>query len=408
VRAAAVAAFLLAPVVLMASMLEDEFVRAYLGVVLCSALAAGLVLLARPAPALAGRELLALVAGFVITTAGSLGWERARGTSGLGLLHGILLDPLAQPALIALPLPVDAPAVAGALAALGACVLFLFARSRGRTSAAAAAGLHGLALLLAGVFVWLVADERVPAGPLASLPLLWLALTMPAADPRGEQGRRLLVAVAVLQALHAFPVAGSQVAWATFLFIPVGALLIADGWELTVAWLKPSLGLEGPRRKVAGVLLGSALLVLVALSVAETAGRLRAAYQAGVPLGLPGAEAIRVTPRQAVLYRRLATTLASRCATFMTMPGLNSLYLFSRVEAPTMRNATLWSALLPADAQAEIAARLARLPGTACVVRRPDPGFDRYETVLTRYIREEFVTVFTVGPYAFMVQRRSA
>jgi hypothetical protein len=393
-----------APLALMGPLSDLPPVRAFLVVATGAALA--LVLVERPGPAsrLPGSVLGALVAGALVATAASLGWELARGSTAAGLLRGIVLGPLEQPALIALPLPLGPEAAAGALAALAGCLLVVAAERRGWTGGAAVTRLRGPARMLAGALVWLIADERLPLGPLAALPLLWLARVGGAPAAGGaELGRRLLVAMAVLQSLHAYPVAGSQVAWATFLFIPVGALLLVDGWRETAeALARPTW------RRAAGAVLAAGALAGVAGSVAETAARLGAGYATGVPLGLPGAEAIRVPAGQARLYRLLARQLAARCTTFVTMPGLNSLYLFTGIEPPTRRNATLWSALLGDREQADIAARLARWPTPVCAVRRPSPDFDRFETPLTRYIREGFVTVFTVGEYAVMVQRRPA
>jgi hypothetical protein len=254
-----------------------------------------------------------------------------------------------------------------------------------------------------------VVDERVPVGPLAPLPLLWLALLPPPGPPAPgvTVGRRLLVGLSVLQALHAYPVAGSQVAWATFLFVPIGAILVADGWRRSVGALAPAAGPRPAWARPAGAVLALVAVALVAATVRTTGQRLEAAYAAGVPLGLPGTGGIRVRPGQARLYRVLATTLAARCRTFVTMPGLNSLHLFSGVDPPSARNTTLWVALLTAAQQAEVADRLARVDAPVCAVRKPDAYFDGQDTPLTRYIRREFVTVFTVGDYAFMMRREA-
>jgi hypothetical protein len=92
-------------------------------------------------------------------------------------------------------------------------------------------------------------------------------------------------------------------------------------------------------------------------------------YAAGVPQGLRGAQAIRVPPAEAHLYRAP-----------------------SRRTSPSARNTTLWVALLTPAEPTEIADRLARVDGPVCAVRRPDARFDGQATSLTRYIRREFVT----------------
>jgi hypothetical protein len=412
-RLVAAAAFVLAPVALMAPLAGEPPVAAFLVLVVGSALAVAVVLLdaasAGPDPAAPRAEGLALGAAFAAAAGASVAWEIGRGTSPGALVDGLVLAPARQLEAIALLLPVTAPDAAGALAGLGVALGWLAARRAGWTAGRPAAAIEGAAQLAAGAFVWLVVDERVPVGPLAPLPLLWLALLPPPGPPAPgvTVGRRLLVALSVLQALHAYPVAGSQVAWATFLFVPIGAILVADGWRRSVGALAPAAGPCPAWARPAGAVLALVAVALVAATVRTTGQRLEAAYAAGVPLGLPGTGGIRVRPGQARLYRVLATTLAARCRTFVTMPGLNSLHLFSGVDPPSARNTTLWVALLTAAQQAEVADRLARVDAPVCAVRKPDAYFDGQDTPLTRYIRREFVTVFTVGDYAFMMRREA-
>jgi hypothetical protein len=413
-RLVAAAVFVLVPAALMAPLAGTPPVAAFLVLVTGSALAVAVVLLATTAGASQGAdarvECLSLGSAFVTAAGASIGWELVRGTSAMGFIDGFVLAPARQLEAIALLLPVTAPAAAGALAGSGAALAWVAAGRTGRMHGPVITGIEGVAQLAAGAFVWLVADERLPVDPLAPLPLLWLALLpRPAAPGPGVvAGRRLLVALAVLQALHAFPVAGSQVGWATFLFVPVAAILLTDGWRRAVLAVAPAAGPLARWAHPVGAVLALAMIALAAGTVRTTGQRLEAAYAAGVPLGLPGTEGIHVRAGQARLYRVLATNLAARCRTFVTMPGLNSLHLFSGVDPPSARNTTLWVALLSAAQQADVAERLARVDAPVCAVRRPDAYFDGQDTPLTRYIRREFVTLFTVGEYAFMIRRDPA
>jgi hypothetical protein len=406
-RLGAAAAFVLAPVALMAPLAGQPPVAAFLVLVAGAALAVAAVVLDTVPPAADAASLRAECRALGVAVAGtaiaSVAWALARGTTPGALLEGLVLGPARQLEAIALFLPVTAPAAAGALASLGGALAWLAARRSGRATGRSVTAIEGAVQLAAGAGLWLAADERLPGGPLAPLPLLWLALLPPpdAPAPGVALGRRVLVALAVLQALHAYPVAGSQVAWATFLFVPIGAILLADGWRRSVTALAPRAGWARP----VGAVVALAVTALVGATVRTTGQRLEATYAAGVPLGLPGTEGIRVRPGQARLYRVLAATLSARCRTFVTMPGLNSLHLFSGVDPPSARNTTLWVALLSAAQQAEVADRLARHDAPVCAVRKPDAAFDGQDTPLTRYIRREFVTEFTVGDYAFMLRR---
>jgi hypothetical protein len=392
----------LAPVALMAPRAAVPEVRGLLVLGVSATLGVVLALgLAAPRGLLAARD-LALFAGIVLATlAASCLREVSRGTTLAGLVRGVVLDPLALPGFNLYVLPAGPAALVVALAALALAALVVaaprdwIARPGVRPAAAATR-------LLGGTFLWLAADGRLVANPLLAWPLLWLALIPEAAGAadRERAGRALLVAVAALQALHAFPVAGSQLAWATFLFVPVGALLLADGWRgLALAWAPVG------RRWIAATA-AVAMVAVAAAAVAATGATFRFVYRAGTPLGLPGAEAIRVAPEQAAVYRRL-TRLVGSCRTFVTLPGLNSLYLFSRREPPTMWNTTSWMRLLTEAQQTEIVRRLADTGDPVCAIGHAEVALHWFDTPLVRYIRQEFTPVASIGQYRVLVRRAS-
>ena len=113
-----------------------------------------------------------------------------------------------------------------------------------------------------------------------------------------------------------------------------------------------------------------------------------------MPLGLPGAESIRVPAEQAKLYQLLVGTLRARCRTFVTQPGLNSFYLFTGMEPPTRANTTVWMLLLSDAQQEQIVERLVDAPAPVCALRRQRRV---YTTPLARYIEERFVTLYGGG-----------
>ena len=157
--------------------------------------------------------------------------------------------------------------------------------------------------------------------------------------------RLLLPSLAVvLEALHAYPVAGSQLQWSAFLQIPVGAICVANG----VRGLAFSLSGKGERRGM--VLLGSVaamvmILVLVNTQLRESLREARAAYNGAVPLGLPGATAIRLSQPEVELYRKVSSSVDAHCRSFVMLPGMNSFYFWTEQEPPTSYNATGWMTL---------------------------------------------------------------
>ena len=390
------------PIVLLAPRLGEPTVRAHLAATLASVLGVLAVAVAVPRERqpLGGR-LSALAISGALVLAACLGWEVARGTTLAGLLDGVVLGPLRHPGEFFVEPELGREAFVTAAAGLGAALAFAWARRRGLTEGAPGSAVVGAVQLLGGAVLWLAAAHRVPAAPLALTPFFWVAL----AGRRGEGGSLgplVLAMVAALQTLHAYPVAGTQVAWATFLAIPVGGVALADGWRRLRGALETVGALGAGSARLAGAALGAGLAVATVSGVYATHRRLETAHAHGVPLGLPGAERIRVPAEQAALYRFLAGNLASRCRTFVTQPGLFIFHLVTEMDPPTRLNATVWMLLLSDAQQERIVERLAGSPSPVCALRRQRRVFT---TPLARYIEERFVTLFEVDSFEFRIRR---
>jgi hypothetical protein len=177
------------------------------------------------------------------------------------------------------------------------------------------------------------------------LAFAWVALIpVPGRRPAGlgaEFTTRLLPPFAVLQALHAFPVAGSQVGWSTFLLIPVGAVCLSNGVRGVAACL------PGQIERRAATAIGVSAALLVALHVGDVKLRdewnyNRSLTDAWTPLGLPGSNRMRVSPEDRELYGAVTAALNENCRAFLTLPGMNSFYPWTGQEPPTGLNATAW------------------------------------------------------------------
>jgi hypothetical protein len=390
------------PVLLLAPRFGDPTVRALLAVTLASVLGVAAVALTTPAAraARAGRLRAVAIPGAVVLAA-SLAWELARGTTLAGLLDGVILGPLRHPGEFFVEPELGREAYVTAVAGLGGAMAFAWARRRGHAEKWPGSAIVGATQLLLGGVLWLGAAHRVPAPPLALTPFLWIALPGRRAE-RGPTGPLVLAMVAALQALHAYPVAGTQVAWATFLAIPVGGVALADGWRTLRGALETAGVLGATSSRLAGAALGAGLAVAAVSGVYGTHRRLELGYAQGVPLELPGAERVRVPPEQAALYRMLAGNLARRCRTFVTQPGLFSFHLFTGMDPPTRLNATVWMLLLSDTQQERIVERLAGAPTPVCALRRQRRVFT---TPLARYIEERFVTLFEVESFEFRIRQ---
>jgi len=177
-------------------------------------------------------------------------------------------------------------------------------------------------------------------------------------------GRRALVAIAVFQALHVYPVAGSQLGFASFLLIPAGVIGVVDAIQVA----REHLAAVG---RIAVIVVP---LVLIAGFVTDDRfdpGRVRDAYEAETALGLPGAGWVRGLSPQVSAYRSLTQALRRHCDTFFSIPGLNSFYIFTEEEPPTGFNVGPWMYVLTGDEQRDVVRRLRRVD-RLCVLRNDD------------------------------------
>jgi hypothetical protein len=197
------------------------------------------------------------------------------------------------------------------------------------------------------------------------LPLLPVFVAPLRPDPAPSGSGRLLLAtlalIALPQVLHAFPVAGSQMAWGTFLLLPFFAAGVTEAWQcLTESsqpharWLRPA---------------GGAALLLVGgfqLGVLAETGWDR--YHTSRPLDLPGAGDIRIEGYFRQALRLLSLNASLHADLLFSRQGMYSYNLWSGVPTPTAQNATHWFWLLDDARQQEIITRLQATPRTAFIV----------------------------------------
>lgn len=252
------------------------------------------------------------------------------GSSAAAVLDSLVVGPARLPTMfIFMPpslFPAALPAAAGAALA---CAV--------RATATTRLGPHvvGLCQLALGAITLLGAwsGDRSPLLISGVTPFLWLGLLTPPGVPEGaglRRARLLLCWLAVLLPLQAFPVAGSQVSFGTVLHILVGAVCLAGG----MGWVRSRAGdLARPRLRVAAG--GLALLALTGATLWELR-RATSAYDALVPLDLPGAVRLRQPLEVVQVLQRLSTALRERADTFLSVPGFSSLYFWTGKEPPTL------------------------------------------------------------------------
>ena len=154
---------------------------------------------------------------------------------------------------------------------LAAALAFVWARRRGLTGRPSGPPWWGWRSWRAGSSSG--SGQRIASrlDPSRYVPLLWIGLAGRRAEA-GSLGTLVLAMVAALQTLHAYPIAGTQVAWATFLAIPVGGVALADGWRRIRDALAEAEVFDAARRRLAGVALGVALVTVTVSGAYATHG----------------------------------------------------------------------------------------------------------------------------------------
>jgi len=414
--------FVAVPLLLMASKFGEAWARHYAVHVAVAALAIVAVLRARTAPERDGEELRWLLGGLVVVGLTVCAAIVAAGTSPGGLIEGVIQQPLRQSDAFSLALGLANRTYLFDLLGLTGAIAYWYS-SRNRTEAFSPAFLSlasvlsivvGLEMALSVVGKTALFDLiTFPGYQFSFLAFAWVALVplAPVEDDETAFPRLFLPVLAVLQALHAFPVAGSQVAWSTFLLIPVGAICVANG----VRGLNAVLVGERERRTVAAIGAVAAVIsfaVIINLQLRLPLKEYRAAYNGSVSLGLPGAEDVRVSPEEAATYQEVTAAIDENCRSMVMLPGLNSFYFWSQEEPPTGFNATGWPTLFDEAHQRRVIEETRSIKGL-CELRNEGQaagwsGGTTPDTPLVRYMHQGFRPLVTIGPYELLRREGAA
>lgn len=408
--------FVALPLLLMTSKLGEAWARHYAVHVAIAALTVAIALRARSVSRRSGEELWWLGGGLLVVGLTICAALLAAGTSLGGLVEGIVRQPMRQSDAFSIQLGLgNRTYLFDLLALTGAFAYWYSTRDAQRTPSPAWTALWsllaiaiGAAMALSTIGRTVLFDQPAYAGyQLGLLAFAWVALVPP---PGGEDGRTafarlLLPPLAVLQALHAFPVAGSQVAWSAFLLIPVGAVCIANG----VRGLNRQLDGERERRglfAVGAVAALAAFGVLINIQLRQPLDTARAAYDGSIPLGLPGAEDVRLSEPEVQLYRQVSAAIDHNCGSLVMLPGMNSFYFWTEQEPPSGFNATAWPTLFDDATQDRVIEATRSIEGLCLLENVPLAqgwsGGEVPDGPLVRYLGEGFRPVTAIGDYALL------
>jgi hypothetical protein len=269
------------------------------------------------------------------------------GTSVSALWTGVIVRPSQFADVFQMPLVLPATNIAAAGAALALALGYAALTQRGKQPGPLV--IAAVKLAAAGIGLY---SMRAGFGQMIAniAPVVWIMLLPSDANDGDERalGRRVLATSAVLQALQAYPVAGSQLGFATFLMLPVIFTTGYDALRTLARW---------PRGARVLLLAPQLVFVIVGLWLYRpilSVAPWRNTYDVSFALRLPGATHLRMPASHVADFQWLSANLAGRCDILLTLPGLYSFNAWSHLDPPSASNVTAWMTLLTEAEQAAI------------------------------------------------------
>lgn len=401
-RRAVTAGLLLLPVAVMHHIITTDWVATFAFVSAAAGIGIRLSLPARLEPPVPWQGLWRGLAAGTVVTCITVVFMRLTGTSWAGLLEGVILGPLRHPTAYAAFVKWR-PGVA-VLAVFSVLLLVWLVRKPADGRLAWVAGARILAAIIY-LLCWsgvLPLDMHAFALSYGLTALPWFVLSLRESD-RTAGARAWLALLCVTQALHAFPVAGSQISWGTFLWLPLAALGVCDTLQAVVE-RHPRAG-AGYRR----LLLPAGVTALVAWNCWNYSRIVQDRQLDSDSLGLRGAETLQLPQRFTSAARILSQNAALHAEPLFTLPGMLSFNYWSDISPPTTLNTTHWFTLLDVGQQAAIRARLEASPRACLIVQRHVYDFLKTthiatESPLTQWLHANFTPAFSLESYEFWVR----
>ncbi len=266
---------------------------------------------------------------------------------------------------------------------------------------------------------WAMAATRIACGLLIWFPptqgfALRISLAWVAALPTGREEdsaawrfvRVMVPAVAVLNSLFAYPIAGSQVGFAETMFVLCGAVCVTDGLNdpALAAALSSFLRIgRGSARTALTVATVTFALAISLGAVALSLGRLHRKYDSYRALPFSGAKQVRLPQAEITTFSALITAARAHCRTLITTPGLPSLNLWSGLPAPSSFTIIgLWWEVPPSHELTSAYRQAASAPGLCEIRNAEEIHFWVKEQPLpriplVRYLERDFTPIGTYG-----------
>lgn len=369
---------------------------------------------------LARQAVVWLLTGFATGVAVIMGIVLVDGTSLAAWWQETVALPTHQDVLFSIPITLSEEIVYWAAGAVAAA--WVVRRLRATSAAPQEPSLVGaLGRIVAALAIWfsIVSADPFNISPnnanfALAIVLAWVAAIPSTRDDGSRQGcfvRLFLPSFAVLEALQAYPVAGTQVMFGSLLFLVCGAVCFADGWSDLEAWGAARNTLDGlrvPRTIMAAF--ATALTVALAFAYVvrpmETVGN---TYAANPGLPFVGASRLHLPAAEVSSFTQIVTALRAHCHSVITLPGLLSFNLWSGLPAPSGLTAEPFWRLL-SHAQEQSALRSAKAAPALCSVRNEqqtanwDNGKPPPQVPLVSFIERDFTPIGEYEGYIVSVR----
>lgn len=199
-----------------------------------------------------------------------------------------------------------------------------------------------------------------------SLLILWLLIVdLPPESGLAYSNRLLLALFAPLFSLQLYPMAGSQVAWASLMPITAAAVLVGDGLN--------SLAREVDRgalpRRIGLIASGAGTLLTLFLFayLGESTWAHMQRWRAAPSLNLPGARWLHLPPAETARLTSTVAKITQNCQAVLYLPGLYSFWIWSGVPPVEEKRINTWPFLWPDEVQKNELRSLGRR-SQACVL----------------------------------------
>jgi hypothetical protein len=359
-----------------------------------------------------------LLAGFGLCTVVVIGIVLTLGTSLGALFHEIVVVPASGVGLVS-AINLNEDVVYWAVGAVGAAWVVRRLRSG---SARTHPGLPGaVGRIFAALAIWfsIVSVDPFNISPenanfALAMVLAWIAAIPSTRDDGSLQGRfaRVLIpSLAVLQALMAYPVAGTQVMFGSLLFLVCGAICFADGWSDLEAWGAARGARDGSLapRTIMGALATALAIVFTLQYVARPLEISGNAYAANQRLPIAGATLMRLPAGQVGVFKQITTLLQAHCRSVITLPGMFSFNLWSKLPAPSgLMDEPFWDQLSRSQERSALASSMST-PGL-CAVRNDqlaanwNAGKPPPQVPLVTFIERDFTPIAQYEGYVVSVR----